>query len=105
MRSHRSLLGLAACAMLAAASYAIGSLNDLTTKAIDYGARALRVVYDYVVTPFLTLHRPTADFTKTERHALGGAISLAQAKAFTLRLWARIGTTHGGWQATQAPAL
>lgn len=86
MRSHRSLLGLAVVACLAAASYAIGSLNDLTSRSIDYGARALRVAYDYVVTPFLSLYRATPDFEQTQQHSLNGAISKVQARSFIQRV-------------------
>lgn len=104
MRSHRSLLGLAVCACLAAASYAIGSLNDLTSRSIDYGARALRVAYDYVVTPFLSLYRSTPDFEQTQQHALTGSISKAMARSFVQRMQAL--TQRTAWaSANMQPSL
>lgn len=104
MRSHRSLLGLALSACLAAVSYAAGSLNDLTSRSINYGARALRVAYDFVVTPFLSLYRAAPDFEQTQQHSLNGAISKAMARSFVQRMQAL--TQRTAWaSANMQPSL
>lgn len=89
MRSHRSLLGLAAGALIAAAAYAAGLAVTGTSRAIDYGASMLRSVYDFVVTPFLSLAQVAPDFSREQRTALGGAITQAQARSFMQRLMQR----------------
>lgn len=89
MNSRRSLLGLMAAALISAAAYAVDTATSAATRTLDYGARALRVAYDFVVTPFLSLYTPTPDFDQTQRHALTGSISKVQARSFTQRLMQR----------------